>query len=67
MSLRCAREPCFYGSVSEQASQQEAVVQMSRGQIPHSQSHTLSSPGAETPKSHFNFCSREAWLRANML
>lgn len=31
MRLHCTQEPCFYGSESKQASQQDAVVQMSRG------------------------------------
>lgn len=64
MSLYCTLESCFYGSVSKQASQQDTVVQMSRGRSltqPSEQSDklnsfSLQSCGAKTNASHFNFC-----------
>ncbi len=67
MSLHCTQEPCFYGSVSKQASQQDTVVQMSRGRSltqPSEQSNKLNSLSlqsccAKTPASHFNFCCRK--------
>lgn len=46
MSLHRTQEPCFYGSVSKQASQQDIVVQMSRGRSltqPSEQSNKLNS------------------------
>lgn len=65
MSLHCTQEPCFYGSVSKQASQQDTVVQMSRGRSftqPSEQSNKLNSLSlqsccAKIPLSHLNFSS----------
>lgn len=70
MSLHCTQDPCFYGSVSKQASQQDTVVQMSRGRSftqPSEQSNKLNSLSlqscyAKIPLSHLNFSSgKHCW------
>ena len=74
MSLRCTQEPCFYGSVSKQASQQDAVVQMSGGRSltqPRRNSQTssislsLQSCCAKTPREPLQLLLQRALLGLN--
>ena len=75
MSLHCTQEPCFYGSVSKQASQQDTVVQMSGGRSltqPGRNSQTssislsLQSCCAKTPREPLQLLLQRALLGLNV-